>query len=90
MIGHHSRHCTLKPAGYGELISQDGSFHHGVYPERSRGDALGSTVQLANAPQAASLLCALCVSAVNPVRPPSACPLPSPSAGVVAGRLAVL
>jgi hypothetical protein len=42
--GATNRNYTLKPAGFGELISQDGSFHHGVYPERSRGDALGGYV----------------------------------------------
>ena len=43
-----NRRYTLDPQVYGELISQDGpAFHHGVYPERSRGDALGSTRNLA-------------------------------------------
>jgi RHS repeat-associated protein len=47
-----NRNYTLDPQGYGELISQDGpAFHHGVYPERSRGDALGSTRNLTDGTQ---------------------------------------
>jgi len=44
------REYTHNPQQYGELISQGGDpgtyFHHGVYPERRRGNALGSTERL--------------------------------------------
>jgi RHS repeat-associated protein len=47
---------TLGPELYGALVSQRRSgatsFHHGVHPERSRRDALGSTRQLSDASQA--------------------------------------
>ena len=47
-----NRRYTLNPQVYGGLISQDGpAFHHGVYPERSRGDALGSTRNLTDSSQ---------------------------------------
>jgi RHS repeat-associated protein len=46
------------PSGYGALLSQRRSgatrFHHGACPERSRGDALGSTMQLTDASQTAT------------------------------------
>jgi len=46
---------THAPEGYGALISQRrsgaSSFHHGVYPEQSRRDALGSTDRLTDASQ---------------------------------------
>jgi len=46
------RSYTLSPEIFGELISQDGpTFHHGVYPERSRRDALGSTMLLTDSSQ---------------------------------------
>jgi len=41
-----NRRYTLKPAGYGELISQDDSFQHGVHSERGRGDGCGCQVSL--------------------------------------------
>jgi hypothetical protein len=44
------REYTHNPQAYGELISQGGEpgtyFHHGVYPERRRGNALASTDRL--------------------------------------------
>ena len=47
---------TLAPELYGALVSQRRSgatsFHHGVHPERSRRDALGSTRQLSDGSQA--------------------------------------
>ena len=47
-----NRRYTLNPQVYGGLISQDGpAFHHGVYPGRSRGDALGSTRNLTDSSQ---------------------------------------
>jgi hypothetical protein len=46
---------TLAPELYGALVSQRRSgatsFHHGVHPERSRRDALGSTDRLTDAAQ---------------------------------------
>jgi RHS repeat-associated protein len=46
---------TLGPELYGALVSQRRSratsFHHGVHPERSRRDALGSTRQLSDGSQ---------------------------------------
>jgi len=33
---------------WGELVSQDDSFHHGVHPECSRGDGMGNTERITN------------------------------------------
>jgi RHS repeat-associated protein len=50
--------CSCTPSVYGALFSQRRSgatsFHHGACPERSRGDVLGSTMQLTDASQAAT------------------------------------